>query len=172
KITSTAPWCVSALLAVAVFGLPARSSADDGVVVRARKPVTDAADGDVHVDEAHLKAKGPASVPDALRFEPGVSIQQTTPGQGSVYLRGLSGRDVAHYVDGVRLNSTIFREGNNPYLGLVDPLAIDRVDYSLGPSSALYGSGALGGALRFHTTLPGYRLGETKSELRTFQRLG
>ena len=55
---------------------------------------------------------------DAVRQQPGVSIQQTTPGQGTIYVRGFSGRAVGSTVDGVRLNTAFFRAGNNPYLAV------------------------------------------------------
>ncbi len=44
------------------------------------------------------------SLADALRQRPGTSVQQTSPGQGTIFVHGLSGRAVLHVVDGVRLN--------------------------------------------------------------------
>ncbi len=105
-----------------------------------------------------IRATAATSVPDALRGLTGTAVQQTTPGQGTVYLRGMASRQVVHSVDGVRLNSAIYRAGNNPYLGLVDPYALAMVRVLRGSSSVRYGSGALGGVIDMHTPLPGYAL--------------
>jgi outer membrane receptor protein involved in Fe transport len=106
-----------------------------------------------------IKAASAGTLADALRATPGVSVQLTSPGQGTVYIRGLSGRAVMHTVDGIRLNSTIFRAGNNPYLGLVDPLWLSEIEVIRGSSSVIHGSDALAGVVSMHTPLPGYSLG-------------
>ena len=38
---------------------------------------------------------------DALAAQPGVYLQQTTPGQGAAIIRGLKGSEVLHLVDGM-----------------------------------------------------------------------
>lgn len=123
-----------------------------------------------HVSEERIRDTAPGSLADALRARAGVSVQQTTPGQGTVYVRGMSSREVLHLVDGVPLNSAIFRAGNNPYLGLVDPYSFEDLDVVRGASSVLHGSDALGGVVAMTTHLPGYSLldgGSTR--LRAFQ---
>lgn len=118
-----------------------------------------------------VRASHAGSIADALRGQTGVSVQQTTPGQGTIYVRGLSGRGVVHLVDGVRLNSAIFRAGNNPYLGLVDPYAMTQIEVIRGASSDIHGSDALGGVVTMATVLPSYRAGrgETLRELGVIQ---
>ncbi len=111
------------------------------------------------------------SLADALRRRPGTSVQQTSPGQGTIYVRGLSGRAVLHVVDGVRLNSTFFRAGNNPYLGLVDVHALQSIGVVGGASSLLYGSDGLAGAVYMETRLPGYHYGGDLRALRVDQTL-
>lgn len=107
-------------------------------------------------DQSTVRAAAAQSLADALRNSPGVSVQQTTPGQGTIYVRGLSGRAVTHAVDGVRLNTAFFRSGNNDYLGLVDPFALTSVLVVPGATSVEYGSDALGGAVLMTTGLPRY----------------
>src|ERR687898_766175 len=51
----------------------------------------------------------PRILPDLLRGEPGIFVQQTTPGQGIPIVRGLIGSAVLSLVDGMRLNNAIFR---------------------------------------------------------------
>lgn len=109
------------------------------------------------VEGASVVRAAPPTMPDALRFQPGVSIQQTTPGQGSPYIRGMTGREVLHLVDGVRLNNALFRSGPNQYLASIDPYNVHRIEVVRGSSSVLYGSDALGGVIQVLTPMPAYR---------------
>jgi iron complex outermembrane receptor protein/hemoglobin/transferrin/lactoferrin receptor protein len=131
------------------------------VVVRATpgKPDADLSSRSVlWMDAEAVQAPAPQSVADALRYQGGVAVQQTTPGQSTIYVRGLSGREVVHLIDGVRVNATIFRAGNNPYLALMDPYAFTQLEVVRGPSSVLHGSDALAGVVLGATRLPGYAL--------------
>jgi iron complex outermembrane receptor protein/hemoglobin/transferrin/lactoferrin receptor protein len=86
-------------------------------------------------------------LPQALREEPGVQIQQTSAHQGAVLIRGLTGQQVLHLVDGVRFNNSTFRPGPNQYLATVDPTFSEWLEISRGPNSMQYGSDSLGGTL-------------------------
>src|SRR5262245_40782422 len=44
------------------------------------------------VTEDQIRDSAPGSLADAVRGRAGVAVQQTTPGQGTVYVRGLSSR--------------------------------------------------------------------------------
>jgi iron complex outermembrane receptor protein/hemoglobin/transferrin/lactoferrin receptor protein len=87
------------------------------------------------------------SAPDALRYEPGLSIQQSAHGQASPYVRGMTGQQVVHLFDGIRLNNAIYRQGPNQYFFTVDSASVARIDVLRGGASTRYGSDALGGAL-------------------------
>ena len=94
-------------------------------------------------------AKAPLqTVMDALRGTPGAFVQQTTPGQGVVILRGLKGSEILHVVDGFRLNNAIFRNAPNQYVALVDAQSLERIEVARGPMSSLYGSDAMGGVVQ------------------------
>lgn len=86
-------------------------------------------------------------LPQVLREEPGVQIQQTSSHQGAVLVRGLTGQQVLHLIDGVRYNNSTFRPGPNQYLATVDPSFVERLEVSRGPNSMQYGSDSLGGTL-------------------------
>ena len=95
-----------------------------------------------------LRPQRPALIlPVLLREEPGVQIQQTSSHQGAVLIRGLTGQQVLHLIDGVRFNTSTFRPGPNQYLAMVDPAFIARLEVSRGPHSTQYGSDSLGGTL-------------------------
>lgn len=87
------------------------------------------------------------SVPEALRELPGIMVQKTGHGQGSPFIRGFTGLRTLFLIDGIRLNNSTFREGPNQYWNTVDPLGVQRLEVVKGPSSVMYGSDAVGGAV-------------------------
>ena len=112
------------------------------------------------IDRDEIRAAAPQTVMDALRGQAGAYVQQTTPGQGVVILRGLKGSEVLHVVDGFRLNNAIFRNAPNQYVALVDSQSLARIEAVRGPMSALYGSDAMGGVLQMLTWEPRFDGGE------------
>lgn len=99
------------------------------------------------VTRSDLDERLPRSAPDALRYEPGVTVQQTAHGQASPYVRGLTGQQVLLVFDGVRLNNGIYRQGPNQYFFTVDERTLDRIEVLRGSASTRYGSDALGGVI-------------------------
>ena len=86
-----------------------------------------------------------------LRDTVGVVAQQTTVGQGSPLLRGLTGYQTLIQIDWVRLNNSTFRSGPNQYAATMAPETLERAEVLLGSSSTLYGSGAMGGVISMFT---------------------
>ncbi|MEL7296699.1 MAG: TonB-dependent receptor [Pseudomonadota bacterium] len=130
-------------------------SAIDEIVVSVSRRATASSDiSAVHtvVDQSQVELSQIAI--DALDDAPGVYLQQTTPGQGAVILRGLRGSSILHLVDGMRLNNAIFRDAPTQYAALVPVSAIERVEVIRGTPTSLYGSDAVGGAVQFVTRLP------------------
>ena len=91
------------------------------------------------------------TTPRILSETVGVWAQQTTVGQGSPLLRGLTGYQAFLAIDGVRLNNSTFRSGPNQYLATTSPDSLDRVEVLRGAGSMLYGSGAMGGVISMFT---------------------
>lgn len=94
------------------------------------------------------------TVIESLRGVPGAFVQQTTPGQAAVFIRGSKGSEILHMVDGFRLNTGIFRNAPNQYFSLVDGQSLDRIELLRGPSAGLYGSDAMGGVVSMLTANP------------------
>lgn len=127
------------------------------IVVTAGRQATrliDTSQATTLINGEELRSKAATIPVDALRGEPGVFVQQTTPGQGIPIVRGLKGSEILHLVDGFRLNNAFFRNAPNQYFGLLDPINIDAVEVVRGPASTLYGSDALGGAVQVFTRRP------------------
>ncbi|MGH8077458.1 MAG: TonB-dependent receptor plug domain-containing protein, partial [Lysobacter sp.] len=124
------------------------------------------------VGSDEIARRAPQTAVDLLHGETGTYVQQSTPGQGVVIVRGLKGSEILHLVDGFRLNNAFFRNAPNQYIALVDPLNLDRIEVARGPMSILYGSDAMGGVVQFLTPEPRFQDGawQTRGVLRT--RLG
>lgn len=87
------------------------------------------------------------SSPDALRYEAGVFVQQTAHGQGSAFIRGLTGQQTLLLFDGIRLNNSTYRQGPNQYFFTLDSQTIQSIQVLRGGGSTRGGSDALGGVL-------------------------
>ncbi len=93
-------------------------------------------------------------VAQAVQGETGVALQQTSPSMSGVFVRGLTGNKVSVYVDGVRYSNGAQRGGVNTFLNLIEPALLDSIEVLRGPSSAQYGSDALGGSVHFLSRAP------------------
>jgi outer membrane receptor protein involved in Fe transport len=115
------------------------------------------------IDGRELSERAPEVLTDALREAPNVHLQATTVGQGSPYVRGLTGSAVLNLVDGMRLNHAIYRSSPNPYLALVDSHVARRIEIVRGPASVLYGSDAMGGVIQVVTRKPEFETADWKA---------
>ncbi len=123
---------------------------------RVAEPVNKVAASVVKITSDELFENQTRTLPEALDMTPGVMVQKTSNGQGSPYIRGFTGFRTLMLVDGIRLNSPVFREGANQYWNTVDSYSLDSLELLEGPGSVLYGSDAVGGTLQSFTRLPEY----------------
>jgi hemoglobin/transferrin/lactoferrin receptor protein len=105
---------------------------------------------DLLPDES-LQDRQSRTLPEALKETPGVTVQKTSAGHGSPFIRGFTGFRNVFLIDGIRLNHAGFRDGPNQYWNTVDSFIVDRIEVLRGPSSSLYGSDAIGGTVYVHT---------------------
>ncbi len=108
------------------------------------------------ISAEQLSAKSVTTAVELLRAETGVYVQQTSVGQGSLYIRGRAGRDVLYLFNGFRMNPSFVRSGQNQYFGAIDPLLLSKLDVYRGPVSVYYGSDALSGGVNISPLLKNF----------------
>ena len=98
---------------------------------------------------AELRARGAATLMDALRGVPGIALGRTSgPGsQTSLFLRGGNSNFTKVLVDGVPLNAS----GGAIDLSTFTTDDVDRIEVVRGPASVLYGSDAMTGVIQIFT---------------------
>jgi len=100
----------------------------------------------------------PQTAADMLGSSGEVFIQKSQQGGGSPMIRGFSANRLLYIVDGVRMNTAIFRAGNIQNVISLDPLLIENTEVFFGPGSVVYGSDAIGGVMSFYTIKPQFSL--------------
>lgn len=96
----------------------------------------------------------PQTAADLLKISGDVFIQKSQQGGGSPMIRGFSTNRLLYAVDGVRMNTAIFRSGNLHNVISLDPFSIQQTEVFFGPGSIIYGSDAIGAVMSFETLKP------------------
>lgn len=159
-----------ALALAAAFGchglcLPASAETVLGTVSveaeAAKEPADETATAST-ISREQLSRETALSIKDAVRYEAGVSVSNNPSrfGQAGFNIRGVDGDRVAMEIDGVRLPDE-FKTGGYANAGrnLVDVRLLKAIEIQRGSGSVLFGSGALGGAVRYVTPDPEDYLG-------------
>lgn len=110
-----------------------------------------------------VKLQNPQTAADLLGTSGEVFIQKSQQGGGSPMIRGYSTNRLLYTVDGVRMNTAIFRSGNLQNVISLDPLTIEGAEVLFGPGSVIYGSDAIGAVMAFQTLTPRFSLAEDTS---------
>ncbi len=108
------------------------------------------------INEQEILDRGTEVVAQVVDEEQGVNLQRTSPSLSAVFVRGLTGRNVAVYVDGVRYTTSAQRGGVGTFFSLIEPSSLDTVEILRGPNSSQYGSDAHGGVVNFLSRAPIY----------------
>jgi outer membrane receptor for ferrienterochelin and colicins len=132
---------------------PTATAAGEVVVVtgsRGERRLDDAAAVTEVIDRAAIAASGAETVADALAQRPGVWLERGLGGT-RIALEGLGPEYVLVLVDGQRQVGRVDGTLDLERLGVGD---LERIEIVRGPSSALYGSDALGGVVNLITREP------------------
>lgn len=120
---------------------------------------------------AQLERRGVVSLQDAISGVPSIAFRSSGPGRQELTLRGISSSagissTVGYYLDELAI-SGISSDSETSYQQTnLDPDLFDvqRVEILRGPQGTLYGSGAMGGAVRILTNQP--KLGHFQGALK------
>ena len=129
----------------------------DGVVVSAarrtetKREITSRV---TSITPSEIALQNPQTAADMLGSSGEVFIQKSQMGGGSPMIRGFATNRLLITVDGVRMNTAIFRSGNLQNVISLDPFATESAEVLFGPGSVIYGSDAIGGVMSFQTLTP------------------
>lgn len=112
----------------------------------------------ISIGQREVALQNPQTTADLLGLSGKVYIQKSQQGGGSPMIRGFSTNRLLYSVDGVRMNTAIFRSGNIQNIISLDPFAIQNTEVLFGPGSVIYGSDAIGGVMNFQTLTPEFSL--------------
>lgn len=98
--------------------------------------------------------QNPQNAADLLGISGKVYIQKSQQGGGSPMIRGYAANRLLYTVDGIRMNTAIFRGGNLQNIISLDAFATERAEVLFGPGTVIYGSDAIGGVMSFQTLTP------------------
>jgi hemoglobin/transferrin/lactoferrin receptor protein len=106
------------------------------------------------IKKGNVLLQNPQTAADLLGATGEVFIQKSQMGGGSPMIRGFATNRLLITVDGVRMNTAIFRSGNLQNVISLDALSTERTEVIFGPGSVIYGSDAIGGVMSFYTLNP------------------
>ncbi len=120
----------------------------------------------VSIKSEDILLGAPQTAADLLQKSGQVFVQKSQLGGGSPMIRGFSTNRLLLTVDGVRMNTAIFRGGNLQNVISIDPFAVAQTEVILGPGSVAYGSDAIGGVMNFYTLKPTLKT-KTRKQINT-----
>ncbi len=114
-----------------------------------------------------IERSGASTVEDISRNVAGLAVQNLGPGQSQVSIRGVSAGQIVRDQPGVKEQVGVYLDDSVISLSLFTPdldlFDLNRVETLRGPQGTLFGSGSVGGTLRYITNQP--RLGELEGQI-------
>lgn len=108
--------------------------------------------------EAMIQRSGANTIEDLSRNVAGLSIQNLGPGQSQVSVRGVSAGQIVRDQPGVKEQVGVYLDNSVISLSLFTPdldlYDLDRLETLRGPQGTLFGSGSVGGTIRYITNQP------------------
>lgn len=175
----------SSMMVIAILASTASAQAQES---RVSEPVTTAREPTVIVVTAQKREQALAEIPQSISVlggkqleeqqatsfvdyaaqVPGLSLQQSNPGQTRIILRGVNtggaSPTAAIYVDETPFSPSTGQANGAVLAGDIDTFDIERLEVLRGPQGTLYGANSLGGLIKFVTVKP--KLGEYEARVR------
>ncbi|WP_066117726.1 TonB-dependent receptor [Blastomonas sp. CCH11-A4] len=146
--------------------------ADEGnvIIVTATKRDTTIQDVPFSINaqtQEDIQRSGAVTLEDLSRNVAGLTIQNLGPGQSQVSVRGISAGQVVRDQPGVKEQVGVYLDESVISLSLftpdIDLFDLNRVETLRGPQGTLFGSGSVGGTIRYITNQP--TLGVTEGQV-------
>jgi iron complex outermembrane receptor protein len=148
-------------LAVAPGVAFAQNGDNETIVVTATKRESSIQDVPFSVNaqtQEDIQRSGSTNLEDISRNVAGMSIQNLGPGQSQVSLRGVSAGQIVRDQPGVKEQVGVYLDESVISLSLFTPdldlYDLNRVETLRGPQGTLFGSGSVGGTIRYITNAP------------------
>ncbi|HWT13387.1 MAG TPA: TonB-dependent receptor [Allosphingosinicella sp.] len=117
--------------------------------------------------EEDIQRANASTLEDLSRNVAGLTIQNLGPGQSQVSIRGVSAGQIVRDQPGVKEQVGVYLDDSVVSLSLFTPdldlFDLNRVETLRGPQGTLFGSGSVGGTIRYITNQP--RLGVTEGQV-------
>jgi iron complex outermembrane receptor protein len=173
--------------ATMALATPAWAQTAEETQAQAANDATEAAQGDLIIVTATKRASTVQDVPfsinaqtqediqranastieDISRNVAGLAVQNLGPGQSQVSIRGVSAGQIIRDQPGVKEQVGVYLDESVISLSLFTPdldlFDLNRVETLRGPQGTLFGSGSVGGTLRYITNQP--RLGRLEGQV-------
>src|SRR5215207_2013022 len=108
--------------------------------------------------QADIQRANAQTIEDISRNVAGLTVQNLGPGQSQVSVRGVSAGQIARDQPGVKEQVGVYLDETVTSLSLFTPdfdlFDLNRVETLRGPQGTLFGSGSVGGTLRYITNQP------------------
>lgn len=114
------------------------------------------------IPEEFIQQRAKAVVAQVAQEETGVALQRTSSTMAGIFVRGVTGDKVNVFVDGFRYSNSAQRGGVSTFFDLIDASTLQAVEIIRGPSSAQYGSDAMGGSVQFISRSPEFSSGDPR----------
>ncbi len=137
------------------------SEAGDDIIVTATKRATNLQDIPFSINAQtadDIRRSGATNIEDVSRSVAGLTVQNLGPGQSQVSVRGVSAGQIVRDQPGVKEQVGIYLDETVVSLSLftpdIDLFDLNRVETLRGPQGTLFGSGSVGGTIRYITNQP------------------
>ncbi|MFN3389191.1 MAG: TonB-dependent receptor [Allosphingosinicella sp.] len=108
--------------------------------------------------EEDIQRSGASTIEDLSRNVAGLTVQNLGPGQSQVSVRGVSAGQIVRDQPGVKEQVGVYLDESVISLSLFTPdldlFDLNRVETLRGPQGTLFGSGSVGGTIRYITNQP------------------